>query len=257
MRNNFPSTRASALIPRAAFAFAIISILGIGSRLDIFAQRNFSKIYPVRQSIELRLNNWSGQIEVQGCECSDIRMKITIDSKGTKVNPEMVNGVLMVDLGRDNPGVADVGDVNFLIRLPSNASLDLMTRVGNVKVSDIHGATVRARVTEGDINLLNVNTSSLIAEDKTGGIFFDGELQRNGSYKFSTFEGDITLRIPAYSTFHLEASAPNSRSIALGNFASAAMNSLGGGRKLSGTVGDGQATVNVMNFRGRISFLER
>ena len=184
-------------------------------------------------------------------------MKISVDSKGTRVNPEMVNGILIIDLGRDNPGVADVGAVNFFIRMPSTASMDLMTRVGNIKVSDIRGATVRARVTEGDINLLNVNTGNLVAEDKTGGIVFDGELQRSGSYKFSTFDGDITLRIPAYSTFHLEAAAPTSRSITLGNFASAAMNSLGNGRKLSGTVGDGQATVNIMNFRGRISFLER
>jgi hypothetical protein len=250
-------TRILRLFPRAAFALGAVLALGLICHDTVLAQRSYSRAYPANRNIRLRLNNWSGRIEVQGCDCKDIRVKIDVDTSSTRVKPELIDGVLVIDPGRDNPGVADVGAVNFTIRMPSTSAVDLETRVGDITVSDINGVSVRAHVTEGDINLLNINTGIIIAENQSGSILFDGEFQRGGQYKFKSVNGNITLRIPAYSAFHLEAAAPVSRSITMGSFASASLNSLGGGRKLIGTVGDGKATVNVMNLRGSISFLQR
>jgi hypothetical protein len=258
MKTIFSGARIYGLMMRAALTLTTASILSLAISSPALAQKTYSRTFQTHQDIRLRLKNWSGPIEVQGCECKDVRITVKVDSKAVKFNPELVNGSLVIDLNRDNPGVDDLGWVTFILRVPASSTIDLETKMGNIKVSDITGGVVRARVTlEGDIALYNIKSANVIAENTTGTMLFDGELQRGGYYNFKSTEGDINIRIPAYSTFHLEAAAPMSRSITLGGFASASLSFMGGGRKVSGSVGDGQATMNIMNFRGKIAFLQR
>jgi hypothetical protein len=258
MRMTFPGTPNYALIRRAAIALIVFGVLGIASTGSAMAQRSYTKVYPAKQRIKLEVKNWSGTIKVEGCNCSEVRVTTSLESRGVRINPEMSDDTFLIDVMRDNPGNENPGFITFTIKIPSSSTLDLETRMGNIEVSNIGGDRVRAFIAlEGDINLTNMHAGGVIAQNGTGTILFDGELQRGGTYSFRSTQGDINIRIPSYSTFHLEATAPSSRNITLGSFASASLNSLGGGRKLVGSVGDGQATVSVMNFRGRIAFLER
>jgi hypothetical protein len=254
----FSGARIFGLIPRAALSFVLVlAVSGLFST-SLFAQKKYSRSYPATRGLSLQLKNWSGSIVIQGCECSEVRITAIIESRGTKLNPELVNGTLVVDVMRDNQGTDDAGWVTLNIRIPASAMVDVDTKVGDIKISDLNARSIRAHVaTEGDIQLINVNSGSISADNKKGTIVFDGEFQRGGVYRFTSVDGDINIRIPAFSTFSLEATAPSSRNIALGSFASAALTSIGGGRKIVGNVGDGQATVSVMNFRGRIAFLPR
>jgi DUF4097 and DUF4098 domain-containing protein YvlB len=258
MRMMFSGMPSHVLMRRAAIALIVFGVFGIASTSRGMAQRSYTKVYPARERVKLEVKNWSGTIKVQGCDCSEIRVTTTLESKGVRVNPAMNDGTFLIDVMRDNPGNENPGFVTFTIKIPSTSTLDLETRMGNIEVSNVVGESVRAFIAlEGDINLLNMRTGSVLAHNGSGTILFDGELQRGGTYSFRSTDGDINIRIPSYSAFHLEATAPSSRNITLGAFASASLNSLGGGRKLVGIFGDGQATVSVMNFRGRIAFLER
>ena len=160
-----------------------------------------------------------------------------------------------MELGR---GRGDIGNVNFNIRVPYYTAVDIETRIGNLNVTNIRGTLVRAHVsTEGDITLTNIAAGGVSAENLTGDIFFDGEIQTGGYYRFSSMQGNINIRIPFPSSFKLVATAPSTRSISLGSFSGGSMRVVGDGRRIVGQAGDGSASIQVTNQRGTIAFIRR
>ena len=132
------------------------------------------------------------------------------------------------------------------------------TRIGDITVNGVQGALVRAHVsTEGDVTLTGIHAYNVIAENISGNILFDGDLQQGGNYSFASTQGNINIRIPASSAFRLNAMAPGTRNIILGGFSTANLLFMGEGRKVVGNVGDGRATLDVRNQRGSISFIKR
>ena len=78
-----------------------------------------------------------------------------------------------------------------------------------------------------------------------------------GTYDFQSIQGNINIRIPGDSAFRLVATAPLTRNITLGTFAGAGLSFISDGRKVVGNVGDGRASLNILNQRGGITFLRR
>ncbi len=174
------------------------------------------------------------------------------------MEPQNISGTIYINLVKDNQGRDDVGNVNFTIKVPFNSSVDIETRMGNLSVSNIQGALVRAHISsEGDITLTNIYASAVAAENVIGDIFFDGDIQREGNYRFNSMRGNINLRIPFSSSFRLVATAPSTRSIALGSLSNSGLRFVSEGRRVIGQVGDGSATITVTNQRGSISFFGR
>jgi DUF4097 and DUF4098 domain-containing protein YvlB len=181
-----------------------------------------------------------------------------LETPASSVNPRVVDGTIYIDMVKENYGRGDVGSVNFTIRVPFDASVDIETRVGNLSVSSVRGALVRAKIsTNGDITLTNISAQRVSAENGIGNIFFDGDLQEGGNYRFTSMSGDINLRVPFNSSFKLIATAPSTRSINLGSFSSGDMRFVGDGRRVTGQVRDGNSYITVINQRGSISFLRR
>jgi DUF4097 and DUF4098 domain-containing protein YvlB len=130
--------------------------------------------------------------------------------------------------------------------------------MGNLNVSNLRGGLVRAHISsEGDITLTNISASNVAAENVIGDIFFDGEIQSGGNYRFISTRGNINLRIPFNSSFKLVATAPSTRNISLGIFAGGNMRFVGDGRRVIGQSGDGSAIITITNQRGSISFIRR
>jgi Putative adhesin len=223
----------------------------------IYAQQHVSKRFVAGKNVRLELKNIAGQITVESWDRDEIKVSATLESPAAHFSPRQSGDDLIIDVMGDNRGRGDVGDVNFKIQLPASASLDLETRRGDIHVYNVHGGSVRARVSsEGDITLSGVNASQVSASNTSGNIFFDGEFARGGTYQFQTGQGEIAIRIPANSDFRLVAAAP-SRKIALNQFWNTRIQSSGDGRKVFGDVGDGRASVTVTNFKGGISFIRR
>lgn len=222
------------------------------------AQRKFSRTYPAGQNVRLHLMNRTGTVTVEGWDRAEVSITASLESPAANIAPRSLSGTIEINLVRDNQGRNEVGNVNFLIRVPFNAIVDIETRIGNLSVSNVRSGLVRAHITsEGDITLINIIAHAVTAENGLGDIFFDGEIQAGGNYRFTSMRGNINLRIPFNSSFNLVATAPSSRSINLGSFGGGKMRFVGDGRRVVGKAGDGGADMMVTNQRGGIAFFRR
>jgi hypothetical protein len=237
--------------------FSVLTALMLAGVSSICAQQHVSKRYPAGKNVRLELKNIQGTITVESWDRDEIKVSATMESPSAHFSPRQLKDGLSIDVMGDNRGRSDVGDVNFKIQVPVNTSVDLETRRGDIRVSNIRGESVRARVSsEGDIDLTGINAVQVRASNTTGNIFFDGEFARGGSYDFNSGKGNINIRIPGESAFRLIASTA-SKKIELGHFWNKSFVSLGGGRKFVGDVGDGRASVTVTNLIGSITFIRR
>ena len=222
------------------------------------AQKRFSKTYPAGQNVRLTLTNRTGTVTVEGWNRPEISITATLEAPAANIVPQSLSGTIQINVLRDNQGRNEVGNVNFTIRVPYNAMVDIETRIGNLIVSNVRSGLVRAHISsEGDITLTNIVATAVSAENGLGDIFFDGEILEGGQYRFSSMRGNINLRIPFTSSFRLVATAPSTRNISLGAFSNTNMNYLGDGRRVVGKFGDGSATLTVTNQRGGIGFFQR
>jgi DUF4097 and DUF4098 domain-containing protein YvlB len=222
------------------------------------AQKRFSRVYSAGQNVRLQLMNRSGTVTVEGWNRSEISITASLESPTAIIVPQSLSGTIIINVVRDNQGKYEVGNVNFLVRVPYSTMVDIETRIGDLNVTNIRSGLVRAHISsEGDITLSNVISSAVSAENVTGDIFFDGDLESGGNYRFSSMRGSINLRIPFSASFRLVATAPSTRNISLGPFANTSMNYLGDGRRVVGRFGDGSANLTVTNQQGSITFLRR
>ena len=258
MKIRLPRAQYKNLTARVLVALAAFSVLSFSTALNTFAQKSFSRTYPARSNVRLTIFNWSGAITVETWDRSEIKIHAQMESPAARFTPQMTDTGLKVDVINANRGRGDIGAVNFKIQVPVNCIVDLETKRGDITVRGVHGSMVRAHVTlEGDIQLTDIRAVMVSAENITGDIFFDGDLLSGGSYDFRSMQGNINIRIPADSAFRLVATAPLTRSITLGSFAHPGLSFISDGRKVIGNVGDGRASLNIVNQRGRISFLRR
>jgi DUF4097 and DUF4098 domain-containing protein YvlB len=224
---------------------------------EVSAQKKFSRIYPASKNVRLQLTNRSGTVIVEGWDKEEINISAYLEAPAANIEPQNLSGTIYINLVKDNQGRTDVGNVNFLIKVPYSAEVDIETRMGNLSVSSVRGGYVRAHIsTEGDITLTNISAKSVAAENGIGNIFYDGAIQSDGNYRFTSTRGDINIRIPFNSSFKLVATAPSTRSISLGDFG-AGMKFVSDGRRVVGQTSDGSATLSVTNQRGTISFIRR
>lgn len=234
----------------------LLTVISLSTAVAVNAQQQMSKRYPGGKNVRIELRNISGLIVVESWNKNEIRLTATIESKNAHVVPRQVNDCLMVDVMGDNRGRGDVGDINFKLQVPVNSSVDVETRRGDIRVSNIRSGLVRAHVSsEGDIELSNISATHVVAQNVIGNIFFDGEFSSGGTYEFKSTKGDITIRVPGNSAFRLVAASPT-RQIKLNDFWNDGFKSQDG-RKVVGDVGDGRSSVSVTNFSGQITFLRK
>jgi hypothetical protein len=248
--------RKSLLVACAAVAFLFLLF---SPSAAVFARDKFSKTYPARRNVRLQLNNRSGTIEVVGWDRNEIKISADMEAPAARFKPILTGDGLVIDVMSDTRGREDVGDVNFRIQVPSESTVDLETKRGNIIVHNVRGAMVRAVVTtEGDINLTGIRAHRVMASIISGNILFDADLMRGGMYELKSTQGDINLRINAGSGFTLTATAPRTRNINLGDFAGrGSWDFQSNNRRVVGTVGDGGAILNTTNLRGSIMFVSR
>lgn len=225
---------------------------------EISAQKRFSKTYPASRNVRLQLTNRMGTVVVEGWDRNEVAISAYMEAPAADIAPQNVSGTIVINVVKDNQGKNEVGNVNFVIKVPYSSSVDIETRMGNLSVSNVRGSLVRAHISsEGDITLTNIYAGAVSAENVIGDIFFDGDIQREGAYRFTSTRGNINLRIPFNSSFRLVATAPSTRNIALGSFSNAGMSFVSEGRRVIGKMGDGSASITVTNQRGNISFIRR
>src|SRR2546425_4577285 len=238
---------------------AVSSILIILAASSVaLAQQKVSRRFPAGKNVRFELKNIAGTITVETWQRDEILVTALMDTRKATFNPRQTETGLVIGIVGDNRGRGDIGDMNFKIQLPVRSSVDLETRSGQISVSNIQGDLVRAHIwTSGDIQLSGVNASRVFASNTSGDIFFDGEFASGGTYEFKSGRGTISLQLPANCGFHLVATAPVKK-ISMGPFwDETKMQRLGEGRRITGDVGDGRASVTITNYQGEIKFFRR
>jgi len=254
LKNFFTNRKTTILLLSVVFFFASSAAM----TTEIFAQKKFSKIYPASKNVRLQLTNRAGTVTVEGWDRQEINISAYLEAPAAEIVPQSLSGRIYINIVKDNQGKKEVGNVNFLVKVPFDASVDIETMMGNLNVSNVRGGLVRAHIsTEGDITLTNIASGAVSAENGIGDIVYDGTVEADGNYRFTSTRGNINLRIPFNSSFKLVATAPSTRNISLGDFGSSGMKFVSDGRRVVGQSGDGSATISVTNQRGSISFIRR
>jgi hypothetical protein len=222
------------------------------------AQKKFSKTYPASKNVRLDLRNRTGTVTVEGWNKDSVQISAELEPPAAAIAPQSLSGTISINVVKDNHGRSEVGNVNFNIKVPYHSTVNIETVMGNLSVSNISGALVRAHIySDGDITLTNISANNVAAENSIGDIFFDGEIKPGGTYRFASMRGYTNLRIPFESSFRLVATAPSTRSIALGSLPNAGLRFVSEGRRVVGQLGDGSASLTITNQRGSISFIRR
>jgi hypothetical protein len=221
------------------------------------AQKKYSRTFPASREVRLQLMNRMGTVTVEGWDRNEVNIYAYRETPAANIEPQIVGDTININLVKDNQG-KEVGSVNFTIRVPYYSKVDIETAIGNLSVSNVSGSLVRAHIgAEGDITLTNIGAGNVAADNVIGDIFFDGEIQDGGNYRFTSMKGNINIRIPFDSSFKLIATAPSTRNISLGSFSNASMNFLGDGRRVVGRFNNGTASLQVTNHHGSIAFIRR
>ncbi len=245
-------------LKKATIFLLTVVFFFVSPATEIFAQKKFTRTYPASKNVRLQLTNRTGTVTVEGWDKAEISISAFMEAPAANIEPRSLSGTIDINLIKDNQGRNEVGNVNFLIKVPFSSSVDIETRMGNLNVSNVRGGLVRAHISsEGDITLTNINADNVAAENVIGDIFFDGTITSSGNYRFTSTRGNINLRIPFNSSFRLIATAPSTRNISLGDFAGSGMRFVSDGRRVVGQNNDGSATISVSNQRGSISFIRR
>jgi DUF4097 and DUF4098 domain-containing protein YvlB len=143
----------------------------------------------------------------------------------------------------DASGRARINSINGVIEIKDLRPLD---------ASDF----LKIRSISGDILLDHVGTARVEANTISGVLKMMGSLVRGGIYSFTTTIGDITLVLPADSSFKLTAKVSEGGEIItefpLKYKGTASPVSLLQAGRLVGIYGSGDATVNMVSFSGTL-----
>ena len=133
----FGSTRAAkttVLIMSVVFFFVLTG--------GVAAQKRFSKTYPAGQNVRLSLMNRSGTVTVEGWDRADINIAALLEAPAANIVPQNLSGTISINLVRDNQGRGEVGNVNFLIRVPFDRRKPAMSIASAVECS-LHATASR------------------------------------------------------------------------------------------------------------------
>ena len=233
------------------------------------------------QRVEVVISNSpkAGSEEPLVCDCrgvSDIEINVprgaTVDIKNRSGDIEVsqvaearindMNGDLT--LSNISRGV-DAGTISGDISITdSSGRIKLRTVGGDVEANNLRtveaGDDFTAHSTSGDITLENVAQPRLSANTTSGIITMTGRLAPRGSYDFNTFSGDVILKIPADSSFKLSARAQQgdiTTDFAIRSASDEDSRNLLEGRRLTGTVGTGDASLTLQTFSGTVRLQKR
>ena len=180
-----------------AIGFAILTASAPSSIAQTFS-RAFA-VSPERS--ELEVVNQAGTIKVTAGASPN---KIVINAKQSE-------GAAKIEatqnaMGKVKIEVTGRGRVDFEIAVPASSSIDLLSYEGAIVVTNLAGA-VRARVTEGDIQITGMRSARVDASCSQGNVSFSGEVLPSGRYTLKSFSGRVDVILPADADFKLSASS--------------------------------------------------
>lgn len=123
----------------SALKIAAVAVLLAALSVPTFAQKKFSRTYPAPSNVRLQLMNKSGTVTVEGWDRAEVQIVASLEAPAANIAPQNLSGTIVINLVRDNQDRRDVGNVNFIVRVPYTTMVDIETRMGNLNVSNVRG----------------------------------------------------------------------------------------------------------------------
>jgi DUF4097 and DUF4098 domain-containing protein YvlB len=221
-----------------------LTALCFGS-LSAGAWERFERTYTPRKAAHLSITNTQGEISVIAWNRKTVSVRAN-----TAPPASVVDQVSGDDISISvKPGLR-LGRADFEVYVPADASLTLNNVIGQIEVKGLTGH-LSIKSFNSNVKMTDIRSPSVDVLVTSGNLFFDGELQRDGSYSLQSMRGDIDVSIPTESSFQLTARALN-ENINLGDFLSSLSGLTKGSKQISGTYGNGGPRLSITAFAGRV-----
>jgi DUF4097 and DUF4098 domain-containing protein YvlB len=181
-----------------------------------------------------------------GLDLSGVNTDISVENSTGEVKAETVQGEISV-IGGSKSVVANSVEGEVRIARASgkiecssvNASVHIERTTGAVVASSVNGEIVLEGVDSDDVEATTVN----------GTVSYEGAIKADGSYRFSTHNGDVTVTLP------VRTNATVSVATFSGEFSSSfpiQIKDTRHGRRFDFTLGEGSARIELESFQGGI-----
>lgn len=175
---------------------------------------------------------------------------LVVDGALETLEAELASGGVEV---RGGTGTMSIEAMNGPVTVRNFTGRHLEIEALNDQV-EIDGATgtINVELVNGGVALRNVRSAAVHVESVNGNLHWNGALERNGKYWFSTHNGNVVLNLPAATDARISAES------VLGNITSNMVeldrNGRGRGvpREVSFVLGRSGAEVNIETFSGTI-----
>lgn len=241
---------------REALGLVTVDFVERGSRAEVRTSYprnerrnlNVSVQYTVSAPEHTRISarSLSGNIRV-----SDIRGDLKLVS--------LSGNVVVQNAARVVSAQSTSGNVE-ITNLRSDVALEAKTVSGHLAVRQSSARAMELGSVSGDLVISDVTCDRLEAQTISGSIDFASPLQRNGRYELTAHSGVVKMVPRGNVGFELEASSFSGTIETALELQNVTQNASGAGwrraggrtRSLSGTYGDGSATLEVTTFSGTV-----
>lgn len=247
-------------------------------------------------SPRVSISNLAGKVMVRGWDRSQVHVTYTITSPKIAVDTEQIPLRGPADKLHLTSYVTDRSEsipnpvVDYVIEVPSGASLDIHDPQGTVKIESIKGDTsvdslggsisvadaeghlsirsvggnievirssgrVEAYSINGNLHFVSPTSTRLRGTTTSGTIAYEGDFAPGGDYILSDYSGDITVVCPSSASFELDAKTVRGKldnQFPLVPSGPSSQPFHPPGSSFVGTQGSGQATLEVTSFSGTI-----
>jgi hypothetical protein len=181
-----------------------------------------------------------------------IRGKVTdVDIRGTEgeIDAQVIDGDITVIGGREDVFLRSVHGSIDLER--AEGHIDVESTNEDVNLIDCRGE-ILAETINGDLRLENIDSKDVEGTTVTGDIQYDGVLDGDGNYYFTTHGGDVEITIPGDADLTVNVTTFRGE---LENRLPAGTNEQRNGREATIVLGDGRGQLRVESFLGDVALL--
>jgi len=177
--------------------------------------------------------------------------QLTVRTDSGTIVVESVHGDLTFDTIAADINLKGVG-----------GAVEVTTADGSIVCSMCDGHSFKAESVRGSIQLIQPIMDKIQVHTTAGNILFDGDFLRRGVYIFKSDTGNTEVRFGLASSFDLTARSERGSVISQANLQP---DKHGGhkiaipkfGKAIAGTIGSGNAKVELSSFSGTIKILQR
>lgn len=273
----------------AAAVFAAFALPALGHTLE--------KHFPVSSKPVIVLRNTSGRVDIKSWAKPEVMVVADHTGKtDVDIETEQAGERIDVSTNAVEGGKGGDLTTNFTLMVPEESQLQIRTDSGSIVVESVHGdltfetiaadvnlqnvggylvvrttdgsmvctrcdGTIRAESVSGNLQLFQPVMDHVTLHTTAGNILFDGDFLKHGVYLLKSDTGNTDIRFGRASSFDLTATSMH------GTVVNQAKLQPDKHRKfhfprlssgfVSGSVGDGNAKVEVTSFSGTIKILNR